>query len=61
MPSSSIQTILSVPESHRVVPYGSRTEAFAITAGRELHPALKMPGVYHIQKHLTSPFETIIL
>ena len=45
IPSSSIQTILSVPESHRILPYGSRTEAYAITAGRELHPALKIQEV----------------
>ena len=36
--SSSIQTVLSVPESHR---FGA--EALAdFTAGREFHPALKM-------------------
>ena len=35
--SSFIRTIPSVPESHRFMPFGSRT----VTAGGESHPALK--------------------
>lgn len=47
--SSPIQTLLSVVESHHIS-FRSRTDASqltnkleAITAGRELHPALKTP------------------
>lgn len=36
--SSSIQTLLSVPESHRFLPH---TRLADFTADREFHPALK--------------------
>ena len=36
--SSSIQTVLSVPESHRINAYALAD----FTAGRESHPALKI-------------------
>ena len=41
--SSSIQTILSAPESHRILPYGSRAYPVIrrFTAGGDFHPALK--------------------
>jgi hypothetical protein len=40
--SSSIQTVLSAPESHQVS-FRSRANGFRrITAGREFHPALKI-------------------
>ncbi len=47
-PSSSIQTVLSVPESHRVsldpkIAARGLERLRAFTAGREFHPALKMP------------------
>jgi len=42
--SSFIQTLLSVAESHCIVPFGSRT----VTAGRGFHPALKMARIIAI-------------
>ena len=39
--SSFIQTLLSVPESHRIGPLRLADYAFAITAGKEFHLALK--------------------
>ena len=43
IPSSSIQTVLSAPESHRILPYGSRAHPVIrrFTAGGDFHPALK--------------------
>jgi|UPI00048106AC hypothetical protein len=40
---SPIQTVLSVPDSHRILPYKRLADLKKnlITAGREFHPALK--------------------